>query len=144
MKKICIHCNIEKDIEDFANYKSRNGEIHKRNVCKTCKTVQENKSKGVKLHENETLIINKGLTNDEIVKIRKLLNYYSDILDLIFHKVDLKQFDSKSERIRKTIKIDKSIDDFINKKVAETGRNYSDIANLIMKKGRTFVFDNQK
>ncbi len=139
--KVCKHCNVEKDINDFAMYKNREGIKVHRNVCKTCQNRQQNKSRGHSA-ENKNIspeIENKTIENKE--KEYKSMDIFNDNEIAILKQI-IKEYNSvntditieKGQRIRKTYNIDEVLSKKILQEARKQGITASDILNIAVKK----------
>jgi hypothetical protein len=61
--RVCIHCNEEKEVIDFPNYKSFSANDRRKKICKACSSIIEKlKGKHTKREENGELVSNKPNT----------------------------------------------------------------------------------
>lgn len=149
-KKICIHCNQEKDIDNFGTYKKRSGEIGYRNVCKQCKLEQDKKGMGTKEYTSRVRTeatteykIERNyydmLNNEELGSLKLLAKNTEGLLKLLDNKVNLYMDDNKANRIKKSITLDKNIHDKLKSYCKKSNLNLSDMINLVLRKGLEFM-----
>lgn len=145
--KICIKCNIEKKLSDFATYKNRVGEKVHRNVCKTC----QNRKKGydAEIKNIAPRIENKAIeakreyksmdifTNKEIEVLKSIIEDYPEFKKLLNNKIELEKDDN--EKIKRSISMSKQVDVKISNLVKNGTLNYSEVVNSLLKKALEFV-----
>jgi hypothetical protein len=129
--KICLHCSIEKPLEEFAKYKGRDGESHSRNVCKDCFNLQTKKTKGTNNNQRERCMHNMNFNEDEIIKLKNIALKHNDIIQILNKKIELRRIDDN--KVKKSI----SISETLHKKVLEicdkTNLNYSQAIEILVK-----------
>ena len=161
--KVCNHCKIEKKINEYSRYKKRSGEMGYRNVCKECKNNQDRESKrkyqrkvrgidykpatikssAIKLDGEEQAEykidkkVTTGMTNsnmfttEEIEVLKDMIKNYQDN-KITFEKIE----DIKD---KKCISISKELNHKINEISKNTGLNYSQTLESIIKKGLEYT-----
>lgn len=154
--KICIHCNLEKSLSDFGQYKKRSGEIAYRNVCKLCKNKQD---KGVKI-ENKSIKENIGVDNkinnfdslesildSKKIKFEQMIETLSKLdFDSVFSLIDKKDeilslvnlnllnSDNAENKIKKSITISESTHKRILQITRNSNLNYSNVIDTLLRK----------
>jgi hypothetical protein len=148
-KKICIHCNLEKDIDEFGKYRKRSGEIGYRNVCKQCKLEQDRKGLGTRTREykprvrEETPVEYKVerdyidmLNEEDKIKLESLLVHYEAIMDIVNKTINLWDIeDIKANRVHKSIKMNPELDKIILDYARKSRLSYSDVCNIALREG---------
>lgn len=150
-KKICKHCEQEKDVTEFPTYlKASTGETCYRNVCRSCRTIQINKSKGLNTQPNKTYTqpVEKiqetydnyetegntynMFTDEQLKNLKLIADNTNKIMHLLNSKVELHQEIDKTNRIPKTINLNISIYNQIQDYCKKTSLSISDVINSLL------------
>jgi len=150
-KKICKHCEIEKDINQFPTYlKASTGETCYRNVCRSCRTIQINKSKGlnpqpkkityaqtvdnIKQTYNNYKVddTNNIFTDDQLKNLKLIAENTNKIMQILDTKIIMPQELDKANRIPKTINLNSSIYNKIQSYCKEKNLSISDVINTLL------------
>lgn len=138
--KICFKCGIEKNIDEFGKYKNRDGT---QNVCKVCFSLKTHKKQGQlvkRVKEEDKGEFNDMFNNEQLKKIESLVTKHNEIIEMLNNKINLWEIDDiKADRVQKTIKINTELDKIISEKAKQSRLSYSDIINIVVKKGLEFV-----
>jgi len=152
--KVCLHCNIEKPIDEYYKYKTRSGDYSYRNVCKACKNMQDkNKDKNI-MDTNKSIIIKNeteqeykiikpekkegeykkmDIFNDDEIKILKsLISKHNDIMATINKKIVLEPAE-KIKRVPKSLNIEMDIFNILQKHSKKANISISDIVNKLLR-----------
>ena len=160
-KKVCKHCNNEKNIDEFPKYRGRNGLMSYRNVCKECKRKQEKRSKNkdkssYKQKENvKTIVttpktekkisntihnsnISVNLNNSQKEKLLKLIDNADSIINNIDNKIEISINENRVNRTIRSFNLDDNLYEIIKEKSHSHNISISDFVNLLLKKGLDF------
>lgn len=156
-KKICKHCGKEKDVAEFPTYlKASTGETCYRNVCRSCRTIQINKSKGLNIQPKKTYSYNTHIKEDNSIQdidddyepksniynfseeqlnnLKLIADNANKIMNLLNKKVDMSQEIDKARRIPKTINLNIDIYNKIQDYCKEKSLSISDVINGLLAK----------
>jgi len=150
--KICIHCNLEKPIDEFPKYKNRYGESFLRNVCRICFNKQTKKTPSDKIYtpriRTETNAeyrvernIYNMLSNEQIESLIILAEKKDELLNLLNKnkKIEVCLDDNKANRTVRAINLDNKIYDFIKERGKKANLSYSDIINSMLRKAMEYM-----
>lgn len=143
-KKMCQKCGKEKELNDIAKYKDREGNYSYRNVCKSCYNIQTSKNKDynkVEVKQIKPEIIESAkdvfnIFNDEEINILKnLIKDYPKLNKILHSKIELGELKKIDDiKIKKSVSISTTIHNKITELSDKSNLNYSQIIENLLKK----------
>lgn len=143
-KKICQKCGKEKELNDMAKYKDREGNYSYRNVCRGCYNIQTSKNKDynkVEVKQIKPKIIEPvkdvfNIFNDEEIKVLKnLIEDYPKLNKMLQNKIKLGELNRIDDmKIKKSVSISITIHNKITELSDKSNLNYSQIIENLLKK----------
>jgi DNA-binding transcriptional MerR regulator len=129
MTKKCIKCDIEKELEEYPQYKKRNGEKAYRNVCRNCMNKQDRSSRttgtGTRVYtksDNDLTTHILSFTDAEVTELKQFVK----------ERMQLKTETTPSKRIVKTFNVDECLYELVAKTAKESNMSISDTLNKIL------------
>ena len=141
--RICKDCGKEFDIKDMAKGKTR-GIEYIRKQCKTCFNFQSNRNrKKTDKQYTPRSNIQEGMMNklseDQFVKLEKLINKSDDILKLLNNKISLDEINKDTYKEKISITIDKPILDRLKQYKKHNDVNMSELINILLRKAIKYL-----
>jgi len=138
--KICTKCGEEKELNK-SNFIWRG--TYWVGECRECNNKarrRKNTNTDNKVFVSNTLkedYMNK-LNEEQYNKLINLINNYNELISMINSKIEINKAD-KSQRVHKTLNIDKGLYEILEKHARKNNVSVSDVVNSVIEKGIEFL-----